>query len=1209
MQRLFKNQIKIISFSSIIIGIVFSFFAQINHVSAAATSTQTASCPSSVTKSFTTRDGFDFKFCYSADGSQINVEATQGNFKYLGYFKWTIEGEIPPNLPSYEGTGLNFKLTSGAYVFQYTSQESNKILSSLANGNQKIIPELLLGGPGYGPSVQYSPNSPTLYLKTSSSMAWSQSLIGINPTTANSDSKNIPISLTPPPKSSGVEFWYHGDGTKSDVKKSSNSVDFLKFISPLELLDTKTGKYYIAGNDSSFFSGFSNGQDFVDNGITVYWPEGGVNRINNTNSCNGFITVNTFYQQHYPSVNLIPVVYQGGTCQVHNSSGTQDYETLDKFSGNNVGKHFSGNSSGTGPYNGIIDGGTNNNVIPIKMTASNAVKMFFSEFSWSDKNQINNYGANSDKLTALNDNSGCASGNGCKKDILKSMNINDVNSYSVFTNVNKCTASPGLNPYLVVKLDSSANSKTDINSSATEGIIYVGFKKLADGSQMEATKCLFGLSSISPISFSNISGNTSNDGNWSGIQISNSAILANPQYSNSTSANDAGQSSGNSSSAVDTSQTPTCEISVSPLTWIICPVFNGAKDFSLWIFSILSDHLKVLPVTTVADPNGKYDSLYVVWQSFRDIGDVILVIAVIIIVYSEAVGGSIADAYNVRKMLPRILIAAILINLSIYAVNTLVDIFNILGVGISDLILRPFQSTDIFHFSPSGSQQLGAFGFGMLGAFVGGGGAVAAVFAAVQLGALGGIFGYVFLLALPLLVGALAIWITVMVRWGLIVLLTLFSPIAFALYALPNTETYFKKWWKLLVQALMVYPVVMVIVAIGSILSAITYKTGSISGGITGFVLQFLPLIATPFAFKISGGILGTISDYLTKNGMKWTSRLTKGARERKKEELGVKMNQSKKTLYDKLDNPASQTNSRFKRTGARFSRNRLGGRRMLEENSRINATQAKRIEEANATGSDTLSFADTVDKAAADAAVSTTKETIDGQTYVVSKNSKGEALKRINTTTGRVEYTDIRRGNNWHSSAVVDQASAMFRGNNAAHTANLRYVLNKSNTDEELTNAKNGMGTLIRSWGAKTPGDFTSILKGATIPLQETKLELKFLKFDDDGVPTLDTNGVVNELFEKRNSYNMGNLSASTVKNLSDNYSTMPPDQQEKIQKILKTFLQPGGPEVDNTGTPTGRMRPDGLSIPGPANTQEKWREFGKQFYIPPPGASNPFN
>ena len=1198
MQRLFKNQIKIISISSIIIGIVFSFFAQINHVSAAA-----ASCPSSVTKSsFTTRDGFGFKFCYSADGSQINVEATQGNFKYLGYFKWTIEGETPPNLPSYTGTGSNFKLTSGAYVFQYTSPDSNKILSSLAYGNQKNIPELLLGGQGYGPSVQYSS---TLYLNTSSSIAWSKPLIGIKTTTAYPESKNIPISLTPPPKSSGVEFWYHGDGTKSDVKKSSNSVDFLKFISPLELLDTKTGKYYIAGNDSSFFSGFSNGQDFVDDGITVYWPVDGVNRINNTNSCNGFITVNTLYKQHYPSVNLIPVVYQGGTCQVHNSSGTQDYVTLDKFYGNNVGKHFPGNTSGTGLYNGIIDGGTNNNVIPIKMTASNAVKMFFSEFSWSDKNQINNYGANSDKLTALNDNSGCASGNGCKKDILNSMKINDVNSYSVFTNVNKCIASPSLNPYLVVKLDSSANSKTDINSSATEGIIYVGFNKLADASLMEATKCLFGLSSIS---FSNISGNTTNDGNWSGIQKSNSAILANPQYSNSTSANDAGQSSGNSSSAVDTSQTPTCEISVSPLTWIICPIFNGAKVFSLWIFSILSDHLKVLPVTTVADPSGKYDSLYVVWQSFRDIGDVILVIAVIIIVYSEAVGGSIADAYNVRKMLPRILIAAILINLSIYAVNTLVDIFNILGVGISDLILRPFQSTDIFHFSPSGSQQLGAFGFGMLGAFVGGGGAVA-VFTAVELGAIGGIFGYVFLLALPLLVGALAIWITVMVRWGLIVLLTLFSPIAFALYALPNTETYFKKWWKLLVQALMVYPVVMVMVAIGSILSAITYKTGSLSGGITGFVLQFLPLIATPFAFKISGGILGTISDYLTKNGMKWTSRITKGARERKKEELGVKMNQSKKTLYDKLENPASQTNSRFKRTGARFARNRLGGRRMLEENSRINAAQAKRIEEANATGSDELSFADTVDKASADAdfnaGYSEYSDAKTRQVYRISRNG----LKRVNTTTGKVEYTDIRRGNNWHSSAVVDQANAMFRGNNAAHTANLRHVLNKSNLDEELTNAKNGMGTLIRSWGAKTPGDFTSILKGATIPLQETKLELKFLKFDDHGVPTLDTNGVVNELFEKRNSYNMGNLSASTVKNLSDNYNTMPLDQQEKIQKILKTFVQPGGPEVDNTGAPTGRMRPDGLSIPGPANTQEKWGEFGKQFYIIRPGTINPFN
>jgi len=999
---------------------------------------------------------------------------------------------------------------------------------------------------------------------------------------------------------SGTIPWYDSKGDKPGVDKQGKNLmsSRLQFVSPLKIYDSTTKEYYIAGSSNGFFDYASGApKDFIDDGDTIYYPLGG---IQGNNKCYGILNVHTHSKGSYPKVYLIPTLYSAGTksCFVayKSSSGNQVSEPISTFINPNsasqiVGLHFHN-------QNDFIS--NDSSKIGLNLSSKNK-QMFYSMFQWIDQNTIQLYGS-TNQLFRLS-----SSTSPTLQQALTNVGLPSNSKVAVFTN-KTCGVLTNAFPMILVNLSSeniTTNYDQQGNSSVKGLFYYPQGSKTAQGWSPSQLRCIFGFdsSNLQSITSTNTDG-TINENNIT----SDFTYLSEPQQSLSSTPV-AVPTTNNTNTDTPGDQSPTCEISVSPLTWIICPIFNGAKVFSLWIFSILSDHLKVLPVTTVADPSGKYDSLYVVWQSFRDIGDVILVIAVIIIVYSEAVGGSIADAYNVRKMLPRILIAAILINLSIYAVNTLVDIFNILGVGISDLILRPFQSTDIFHFSPSGSQQLGAFGFGMLGAFVGAGGASAAVFAAVELHAIGGIFGYVFLLALPLLVGALAIWITVMVRWGLIVLLTLFSPIAFALYALPNTETYFKKWWKLLVQALMVYPVVMVMVAIGSILSAITYKTNSVSGGITGFVLQFLPLIATPLAFKISGGILGTISDYLTKNGMKWTSRITKGARERKKEELGVKMNQSKKTLYDKLDNPASQTNSRFKRTGARFARNRLGGRRMLEENSRINAAQAKRIEEANATGSDTLSFADTVDKAAADAAVSTT-ETIDGQTYVVSRNSKGEALKRRNSTTGRVEYTDIRRGNNWHSSAVVDQANAMFRGNNAAHTANLRYVLNKSNTDEELTNAKNGMGTLIRSWGAKTPGDFTSILKGATIPLQETKLELKFLKFDDHGVPTLDTNGVVNELFEKRNSYNMGNLSASTVKNLSDNYNTMPTDQQEKIQKILKTFVQPGGPEVDNTGAPiTGRMRPDGLSIPGPANTQEKWREFGKQFYIPPPGATNPFN
>ena len=1190
-------------FSLVLLSLITSVFINPKSVKAATT---TPGIHSSVCNSdkyaFKSIHNYYYFFCYTATyPNQLSIDVVSATQNFSLNLSIAKENDVFPQVVGARGGG-------GARINPdiYASSQC-----SIGNNTYKVIVDLLKDSSGCSSSKQ------VIYLSNYPSNATNVGPLMFGFTAPDQSSYTIDtdtLQLTP---ANGTQFWsstpnfasvnilggisvggnYPWYDSKGDKQNADTMTGRLQFVSPLKIYDKVTKEYYITAGDNSFFD-YATGspRDFIDDGDSVYYPSGG---IQGDNKCYGVINVVTNSENPYPQVNLIPTTYSSGSQDCFIAYGSADFLSLNKVS-DYITKNSAGQTVGL-HYRGKNDFLRNDSSNTLKLSSINK-QMFYSMFQWIDQNTIQLYG-NTSQLFRL---SGTTSPT--LQQALTNLNMPSSSKVAIFTN-KTCGVLNNAFPLVLVNY-SSGNIDTDYgqqNNSNVKGLFYYPQgSQTSQGWNSTKLQCLFGFDS------SKLQNITSTD-TYGSINQANSDLtyISEPQQSLSgTPVGITTSTTPPSDTPVD--QTPTCETNVSPLTWIICPIFEGAKNFSEWIFSILSSHLKVLPVNTVADPkSGKYDSLYVVWQSFRDFGDVILVIAVIIIVYSEAVGGSIADAYNVRKMLPRILIAAILINLSIYAVNTLVDIFNILGVGISDLILRPFQSTDIFRFTPTGGQQLGAFGFGMLGAFVGVGGVTAAVYASVGAvgalsGILGGIFSYVFLLALPLLVGALAIWITVMVRWGLIVLLTLFSPIAFALYALPNTETYFKKWWKLLIQALMVYPVVMVMVAIGSILSAITYKQGSVSGGITGFVLQFLPLIATPFAFKISGGILGTISDYLTKNGMKWTSRITKGARERKKEELGVKMNQSKKTLYDKLDNPASQTNNRFKRTAARFARNRLGGRRMLEENSRINAAQAKRIEEANATGSDTLSFADTVDKASADAdfnaGYSEYSDVKTRQVYRISRNG----LKRVNTTTGRVEYTDIRRGNNWHSSAVVDQASAMFRGNNAAHTANLRYVLNKSNTDEELTNAKNGMGTLIRSWGATTTADFTSVLKGATIPLQETKLELKFLKFDDHGVPTLDTNGVVNELFEKRNSYNMGNLSASTVKNLSDSYATMPLDQQVKIKKILETFVQKGGPELDtNTGAPTGRMRPDGVSIPGPANTQEKWREFAKQVYS---GTINPF-
>src|SRR5208282_1078506 len=86
---------------------------------------------------------------------------------------------------------------------------------------------------------------------------------------------------------------------------------------------------------------------------------------------------------------------------------------------------------------------------------------------------------------------------------------------------------------------------------------------------------------------------------------------------------------------------------------------------------------------------GTNNIIFKAWSDFRVYGDVILIIALLVIVFSETIGGGLLDAYTVKKVLPRLLAAAILINLSIYIVALLVDITNVVGGSIGQVITAP----------------------------------------------------------------------------------------------------------------------------------------------------------------------------------------------------------------------------------------------------------------------------------------------------------------------------------------------------------------------------------------------------------------------------------------------------------------------------------------------------------------------------------------
>lgn len=308
-----------------------------------------------------------------------------------------------------------------------------------------------------------------------------------------------------------------------------------------------------------------------------------------------------------------------------------------------------------------------------------------------------------------------------------------------------------------------------------------------------------------------------------------------------------------------TSEEVSCESTGASLSWIVCPVISFFGNATQAMYeNIIAPWLK----TDTFDFSST-SAVYRGWSNLRLYGNIILIIAMLVIVFGQTIGGGLVDAYTAKKVLPRILIAAVLINLSIYIVAAMVDITNILGSGFTTLFTEMVGG--------SGGNTL-TFSGGTSGALIGsvvGTGALSIWAVVATSGAIIGALVQAVLLfvLLPAFLAILGVFVTLILRKGLILFLVLISPIAFALYCLPNTEQYFKKWWDLLLKALLVYPIISIVFGVSSVL-AVTLNQSS-NGDVNGLsaavgqlasiIILVLPLFLIPFAFKLAGGAIGSL--------------------------------------------------------------------------------------------------------------------------------------------------------------------------------------------------------------------------------------------------------------------------------------------------------------------------------------------------------------
>jgi hypothetical protein len=314
-----------------------------------------------------------------------------------------------------------------------------------------------------------------------------------------------------------------------------------------------------------------------------------------------------------------------------------------------------------------------------------------------------------------------------------------------------------------------------------------------------------------------------------------------------------------------------CDATSNPLSWIICPIINDVLVPAIALTDNIITQQLVVPTNNIfCSNNSTCDAYYTAWASFRNIALGLLVIAGLIVVIAQAIGMEILDAYTIRKMLPRILIASIGITLSWTLMNFAVTLSNNLGFGIRELIVAPFHglsSTINLNFV-NGSGTVGDTVSGVQNFF---GGFAALAFGLpiwIAAGGIGVLLSYVATAGLAVIIAILVL----IIRQIAIIMLILVSPIALIAYVLPNTQRIFKMWWESFSKALLMFPLIAGFIAAGRVFAAISlsHTGGSLSdffNEIIGFVAYFGPYFMIPLTFSMSGAMMGGIGNMINQRG------------------------------------------------------------------------------------------------------------------------------------------------------------------------------------------------------------------------------------------------------------------------------------------------------------------------------------------------------
>jgi len=380
------------------------------------------------------------------------------------------------------------------------------------------------------------------------------------------------------------------------------------------------------------------------------------------------------------------------------------------------------------------------------------------------------------------------------------------------------------------------------------------------------------------------------------VYLNNSSVLqASPAAS-------AASGSGVNGAGGDTAGSPDVDCGGLSLNWIVCPIELGLQKAVSGIDGIINNLLEVNTDSIFSNcaagatsTNCKTSNAYKkAWSSMRSIALALLVLGVLIMVIAQASGFDAIDAYTIRKVLPRVIIAAIGITLSWVLLKFFVSFANDVGNSIRALIYAPFSGLS------KGIHPGWAGGLGV---------GILTLAGSILLG-----FGLLSFLATALLAVLLAVLVLI-IRQVLIVFLIIIAPIAIVSYILPNTKKMYDIWWDFFAKGLMMFPFIAAFIATGRVFAQVASEqaqsaaSGAITSqvyGILAFVSYFAPYFLLPLTLRFAGGALGTIGGFVNDRSKGGFDRLRQYRANRAKDRFQRAQSQS---LWDNNSRIGRQAN------------------------------------------------------------------------------------------------------------------------------------------------------------------------------------------------------------------------------------------------------------------------------------------------------------